>query len=163
MKNKTQRFIGIFLSICVILGTCMPVYAAEEIPKLGEIVDGSVLKDDVSSECSLYNPMKGNILNRGVARISNNGDGSVNVYGAVLPAVKCDTLTLKMTIQRLENGSWANVKTYSDVVSNTTYLSKSYNYNVKGGYYYRLKAACVAVKGSTSESLMPITDGLWID
>ncbi|HJB34859.1 MAG TPA: hypothetical protein H9775_10015 [Candidatus Blautia merdipullorum] len=163
MKNKTQRFIGIFLSICVILGTCMPVYAAEEVPRLGEVVDGSVLIDDISSESNLYNRARGNILNRGFAKITNNGDGSVNVYGAVLPAVKCDTLTLKMTIQRLENGSWANVKTYSDVVSNTTYLSKSYNYNVKGGYYYRLKAACVAVKGSTSESLMPITDGLWID
>ena len=157
MKNKTQRFIGIFLSICVILGTCMPVYAAEEVPRLGEVVDGSVLIDDISSESNLYNRARGNILNRGFAKITNNGDGSVNVYGAVLPAVKCDTLTLKMTIQRLENGSWANV------VSNTTYLSKSYNYNVKGGYYYRLKAACVAVKGSTSESLMPITDGLWID
>ena len=163
MKNKTQRFIGIFLSICVILGTCMPVYAAEEVPRLGEVVDGSVLIDDISSESNLYNRARGNILNRGFAKITNNGDGSVNVYGSVFPAVKCDTLTLKMTIQRLENGSWANVKTYSDVVSNTTYLSKSYNYNVKGGYYYRLKAACVAVKGSTSESLMPITDGLWID
>lgn len=163
MKNKTKRLIGVFLSICVILGMCMPVYAAEEVPKLGEIVDGSVLTDDISSESNLYNPARGTILNRGFAKITNNGDGSVNVYGAVLPAVKCDTLTLKMTIQRLENGSWANVKTYSDVVSNTTYLSKSYNYNVKGGYYYRLKAACVAVKGSTSESLMPITDGLWID
>ena len=163
MKNKTKRFIGIFLTICVILGMCMPVYAAEEVPRLGEVVDGSVLIDDISSESNLYNRARGNILNRGFAKITNNGDGSVNVYGAVLPAVKCDTLTLKMTIQRLENGSWANVKTYSDVVSNTTYLSKSYNYNVKGGYYYRLKAACVAVKGSTSESLMPITDGLWID
>ena len=141
-----------------------PIFSAKI--QYGECIKKNLsvfLIDDISSESNLYNRARGNILNRGFAKITNNGDGSVNVYGAVLPAVKCDTLTLKMTIQRLENGSWANVKTYSDVVSNTTYLSKSYNYNVKGGYYYRLKAACVAVKGSTSESLMPITDGLWID
>ncbi len=57
MKNKTQRFIGIFLSICVILGTCMPVYAAEEVPRLGEVVDGSVLIDDISSESNLYSEL----------------------------------------------------------------------------------------------------------
>ena len=141
---------------------CITTYASEYPNNLG-VVDGSVLTNENSSESIFYNPSRGNILNRGVAKISNNGNGSVNAYGAVMPAVKCDKLRLEMTIQRLVGGSWANVKSFSDVAYNASLLSKSYNYSVTGGYYYRLKVACIATKGGTTETQMPITDGIWID
>ena len=72
------------------------------LPRLGEVVDGSLLTDEDSAESILYNRARGNILNRGLARITDNGDGSVNAYGAVLPAVQCDTLRLEINIQRLQ-------------------------------------------------------------
>ena len=111
IKRTTKKTIRTILVLGVLLqgifGSCLSVKATEISLEQNVIVDGSILTDDSISEKVLYNRTRGNILNRGVARITNNGNGSVNVYGAVLPAVKCDTLTLKMTIQRLENGSWA--------------------------------------------------------
>lgn len=147
----------------MIVGTSIATYASEYPDNLGEMIDGSLLTDENSSENILDNRARGNILNSGAARISDNGDGSVNAYGAVIPAVKCDKLRLEITIQRLVGGSWANVKSYSDVAYNSSLLSKSYNYKVAGGYYYRVKAACIATKGGTTETQMPVTNGIWID
>lgn len=162
MSNFIKKVIGLVLSMCIIVGMSIPTYASDYPSNLGEIVDGSTLTNKNSSEAIFYNPARGNILNRGVAKITNNGDGSVNAYGAVLPAVQCDTLKLTINIQRLQNGTWVNVKSYSSTAYNATYLTKSYNCTVTRGYYYRVMAGCVATKGGTTETQIPITDGIWI-
>lgn len=163
MRKKVKRILGLLLIACMLMGMSVTTYAAENEPGIGDIVDGSILTQDNYSESVLYNPARGNILDRGVARISEIGSGQINVYGAVLPSVQCDKLRLEMTIQKLVGGSWANIKSYSDVAYNSTLLSKSYNYSVTKGYYYRVKVACIATKGGTTETQMPITDGIWID
>lgn len=150
------------LALLIMVGMNTTTYASEYIPSLGDTVDGSLLTDEDSAESILYNRTRGNILNSGVARISNNGDGSVNAYGAVLPAVQCDTLRLTINIQRLQNGTWVNVKSYSSTAYNATYLTKSYNCTVTRGYYYRVMAGCIATKGGTTETQMPVTNGIWI-
>lgn len=56
----------------------------------------------------------------------------------------CDKMILELTLQRYSNGSWINVKSFSNTAYNTSLLTKSYNVSVTKGYYYRVKAACVA-------------------
>ena len=163
LKKEIRKVIGLMLGLVLIVGMNLTAYASEYLPSLGETVDGSLLTNEDSAECVLYNPARGNILNSGLARITNNGDGSVNAYGAVLPAVKCDKLSLTINIQRLQGGNWVNVKSYSSTAYNSSLLSKSYNYSVTKGYYYRVKAGCVATKGGTTETQIPITDGILID
>ena len=150
------------LALIMVVGMNITTYASEYLPNLGDTVDGSLLTEENFSEKVLYNRTRGNILNSGMARISNNGNGSVNAYGAVLPAVQCDTLKLVINIQRLEGGSWVNIKSYTNTASNASLLTKSYNYSVTKGYYYRVKAACIATKGGTTETQIPITNGIWI-
>ena len=111
----------------------------------------------------MYNRARGNILDRGAARISEIGSGQINAYGAVMASVKCDTLKLEINIQQLKNGNWVNIKNYSSTASNASLLTKSYNYTVSKGYYYRVMAGCVATKGGTTETQIPITNGIWID
>ena len=135
--------------------------------------NGNDLKEDVNdnfelisekcSEVSLYNSARGNILNQGTAKVTDNGNGSVNVYGAVYGRVTCDKLNLKLTLQRYSNGSWYNIRTFSDTAYNTALLTKSYNVQVTRGYHYRVKAVCAAQKGSTTESKSPTTDGIYIN
>ena len=140
MKKEIRKVIGLMLSLLLIIGMNITIYASEPLPSLGETVDGSLLTDEDSAESILYNRARGNILNSGLARITNNGDGSVNAYGAVLPAVQCDTLKLTINIQRLQNGTWINVKSYSSTAYNASLLTKSYNCSVTKGYYYRVMA-----------------------
>ena len=162
MKKEIRKIIGLMLSLLLIIGMNITIYASEPLPSLGETVDGSLLTDEDSAESILYNRARGNILNSGLARITNNGDGSVNAYGAVLPAVQCDTLKLTINIQRLQNGTWINVKSYSSTAYNASLLTKSYNCSVTKGYYYRVMAGCIATKGGTTETQIPVTNGIWI-
>ena len=162
-----KKYVRKLMAFCLILNLfaicVIPVYATEAPLNCEKTIDGSRLTDEQVAESILYNRSRGNLLNRAVARISDNEDGTVNVYGAVMAGKKKKKLRLEMTLQRLEGNSWKNVTSYSDISYNQSLLTKSYNRSVKGGYYYRLKAACIATKGGTSESQMPVTNGIWID
>ncbi|GAA6411555.1 hypothetical protein K040078D81_56720 [Blautia hominis] len=161
MKRNRRRIVSAMLCILLVLSNI--VYVSADVSNdLGTIVDGSKLTNDKFSESVESTLVRGNILNQGVARITDNENGSVNIYGAVLGSVTCDKLTLSLTLQRYSNGYWYNIETYSDSASNTSSMSRSYNVSVASGYYYRVKAACVAKKGSTTESKTPTTDGIWI-
>lgn len=157
-----KKLIAVIFSLMLFF--CMGVNTyATDFQNLGEIVDGSELTNLNESTVNLKNLTRGNILNNGTASIANNGNGVVNVSGAVLAGVVCDKLVLKLTLQRYSNGYWQDVKSFSDTKYNHSLLTKSYNVSVTKGYYYRVKAACVAYKGSTSESKLPTTNGIWIN
>lgn len=163
-SSKIVKGIGrMLIAAMLVIAMTSTTYAATDVYKIGDVVDGSLLTNDSESEVTIINPARGNILNQGTTRLTNKGNGVVNVYGAVFGSVVCDKLILDMTLQRLQNGTWIDVQYFSDTAYNQGYLTNSYNVSVTKGYYYRVKAACVAQKGSTSESKMPITNGLWID
>ena len=77
--KKVKKILGCVLAMSMMLVMCVTTYASEAPTRLGEVVDGSVLTDENASEVETDSRERGNILNRGAARISNNGNGSVNV------------------------------------------------------------------------------------
>ena len=85
IKNRKliNKFVALMLSMALAIGFTTSVYA-DGLDDLGKIVDGSKLTNEEVSEVIIDTLVRGNILNQGVARISNNGNGSVNIYGAVL-------------------------------------------------------------------------------
>lgn len=158
--KKINKFIGIILTIVLICAMNVSVYASSNALQ-GEL-DNTNYVDENYAEVVANNAARGNILNRVVGRISNNGNGSVNVYGAVYGSVVCDKLILEMTLQKKVNGSWQNVKSFSASANSQGFYTKSYNVSVTKGYYYRLKLAGVAIKNGVSESQAPVTDGILI-
>lgn len=160
--RKQKKIISFFLIIFLFFSVGVNVKAAD-FEDLGKVVDGSKLLNAKESTVTLENIAKGNILNNGTASLSNNGNGEVVVYGAVLAGVVCDKLLLKMTLQRYSGGYWEDVKYFSDTRYDHSMLTKSYVVRVAKGYYYRVKAACLAYKGSITESKSPMTNGIWID
>ena len=131
--------------------------SADGLEDLGKEVDGSILTNEESAEAIWQNVARGSLLNQGIGKISDIGNRTVNIYGATLAYKTCDTL-----IQQYDGG-WINYGTYGDTATNAASMSRSYNVKVKGGHYYRVKAACVAKKNGSSESQVPITNGIWID
>lgn len=162
MKRIKRRIIALITIMMVTVSFATNV-KADSLLNTGECVDGSVLVQDKISTIVIENLTKGNILNKGLASVADNGNGTVNVYGAVYGSVVCDKMILEMTLQRYSNGSWINVKSFSNTAYNTGLLTKSYNVKVTKGYYYRVKAACVAQKNGVSESQMPVTNGVLVD
>lgn len=155
MKRLKKYMLVLFCVIFATIGTTTGI-------KADSGMNSEELRKN-SSTTTLENNAKGNILNQGTASISDNENGTVNVYGAVFGSVVCDKMILEITLQRYSNGSWINVKSFSDTAYNTSLLTKSYNMKVAKGYSYRVKAACVAQKNGVSESRVPITDGIWVD
>lgn len=160
--RKCKRIISLFLSVFLFFSVGVNVKAAD-LEDLGKVVDGSQLLNTKESTVVLENFTKGNILNNGTASVANNGNGVVNVSGSVLAGVVCDKLLLKMTLQRYSDGAWRYVQEFSETRYNHSLLTKSYNVSVTKGYYYRVKAVCLAYKGSVVESKSPMTNGIWID
>lgn len=161
--KKIKRCMTI-LMVTMIMTICFASSVnAESFLNNANLIKESALTQNESSTVIFENPGRGNILNKGLASVADNGNGTANVYGAVYGSVVCDKMILEMTLQRYSNGSWINVKTFSNTAYNTGLLTKSYNVKVTKGYYYRVKAACIAQKNGISESQMPITDGVLVD
>ena len=158
LKKSTVAMLA--LSLFLVVSSVSASAAGLE--DLGKEVDGSILTNEESAEDIWQNIARGNILDQGIAKITNIGNRTVNIYGATLAYVTCDKLTLKLTLQQYDGG-WVNYATREASVTNASSMSRSYNVKVAGGYYYRVKAACVAQKGSTYESQGPITNGIWIE
>lgn len=150
--------------LMTLLGVCMFTVqvSAAGLDELGKTVDGSVLTNNQVAEKTETNYGRGNILESGTVGISNNGNGTVNIHGSALCYVTCDKIIVDLTLQQYKNGSWYNYGTYPATVYNNSMLTRSYNVPVTKGYYYRVKGACVATKGSTTETKAPVTNGLWI-
>ena len=156
MKN-IKIIVGNIMAFVLLFSINATVFASES--DLNKMEDTSLLIGGNCSEISLSADARGNILNQGTAKITDNGNSSVNVFGSVV----CDKMILKLTLQRYSDGNWYNIRTFSDTAYNTALLSKSYNVQVTRGYYYRVKAACVAQDGSITESKNPITNGIYIN
>lgn len=150
------------LTLSVFLTVSSISASADGLEDLGKEVDGSILTNEESAEAIWQNVARGSLLNQGIGKISDIGNRTVNIYGATLAYKTCDTLIVKLTLQQYDGG-WINYGTYGDTATNAASMSRSYNVKVKGGHYYRVKAACVAKKNGSSESQGPITNGIWIE
>lgn len=159
--RKFKKSVVAMLTLSLFLTVSSISASADGLEDLGKEVDGSILTNEESAEAIWQNVARGSLLNQGIAQISNLGNRTVNIYGATLAHRTCDKLIVKLTLQQYDGG-WVNYATYGDTATNAASMSRSYNVKVKGGYYYRVKAACVAMKGSSSESQGPITNGIWI-
>ena len=149
------------LAISLFLAVSSISASADGLEDLGKEVDGSILTNEESAEAVWQNVARGSLLNQGIGKITNIGNRTVNIYGATMAHVTCDTLIVKLTLQQYDGG-WINYGTYGDTATNASSMSRSYNVKVAGGHYYRVKAACVAKKNGSSESQGPITNGIWI-
>ena len=149
------------LALSLFLAVSAISASADGLEDLGKEVDGSILTNEESAEAVWQNVARGSLLNQGIGKITNIGNRTVNIYGATMAHVTCDTLIVKLTLQQYDGG-WINYGTYGDTATNASSMSRSYNVKVAGGHYYRVKAACVAKKNGSSESQGPITNGIWI-
>lgn len=160
--RKLKKSIVAMLVLSVFLTVSSISVSADGLEDLGKEVDGSILTNEESAEAIWQNVARGSLLDQGIAKITNIGNRTVNIYGATLAYKTCDKLIVKLTLQQYDGG-WVNYGTYGDTATNAASMSRSYNVKVAGGYYYRVKAACIAQKSGNSESQVPITNGIWID
>lgn len=160
-KQMKQKILSMLLLMCILL---KPFYTMAADNRLGEIIDGSVLTDEKEAESISYPRLRGSFLNNGICSISNEGNRTVNVTGSTTCYTTCDKVKVYLYLERLVGKNWQSYKIVDPAIAENDYhVSKSKNYSVDGGYYYRVTSTHVAVKGKQVETLGGETSGIWID
>lgn len=136
---------------------------AEEPQYLGQIIDGSVLTNDMESEDSQLSRLRNSYLLQGFIKITNNGNGIVGIGGSTDCFVTCDVVKLNIYLERSKGDTgFSSYKSFEYTAKNTYTLGKSFNYVVEKGYYYRLRGYHYASKYGVGENLGSRTDGIYI-
>lgn len=90
---------------------------------------------------------------------SQNSNGSFYCYGDTF-VQSGYTAKVVTELQRLVNGQWTTINTWSD--SDTFYAVTSNNYYVVSGYYYRLKTTHQAISnGSVIETVVKYSSSIY--
>lgn len=149
-----------FLLSCFLLQS-ITVTAADD--QLGTIVDGSLLTEGTEVEGVVQPIVRGTYLGMGWGFLTVNSGRNVNVSGTTSCNRTSDEVKVTIHLQQLSGGSWHTIRTVGPTVAyNTNFVSTSRDYDVAGGYYYRVSGTHTAIKGKTVETTASYSDGLWI-
>ena len=94
--KKLKKTIVAMLTLSLFLTISSLSTSAAGLEDLGKEVDGSILTNEESAEGIWQNVARGSLLDQGIAKITNIGNRTVNVYGATLAYKTCDKLIVKM-------------------------------------------------------------------
>lgn len=160
MRKMKILFLSLIVS-CIFLNS-ISAMAADE--RLGTVVDGSLLIEGSEAEGIVQPVTRGTYLSSGNGSLIVNSGRNVTVTGSTSCVRTSDQVKVTLHLQRLVGDTWVTEQILGPKVAyNTYYVSNSGNYSVSGGYYYRVKGSHTAIKGSTTETTVSYTDGLWIN
>ena len=160
MKKIVKMLVASILMLCLLTNGISTLAADSQ---LGEIIDGSILTDNMSAEYTENSRTKGTYLASGTGSILNLGGRKVQISGSTNCHRISDEVRVTLSLQRLEGGSWVYVNSLSPVSAyNTSRVSTSGTFSVTGGYYYRVHGSHTAKKGNVSETCSSNSDGIWI-
>lgn len=154
--------LAVFAVVFVLSLSGKKVYA-EEPQYLGNVVDGSVLTDENEAEDFEQTRLRNSYLAQGFIKITNNGNGVVGIGGSTSCYVTCDVVKLNLYLERSKGDSnFSSYKSFTYTVNNDSSLTRSLNYAVEKGYYYRLRGYHYASKNGKAENLGSRTNGIYI-
>lgn len=160
--GKWGCILAMFIGVLTLSLNEKTIYASEP-QYLGEIVDGSVLTNDMEAEDYQQIRLKNSYLYDGFIKITNNGNGIVGIGGSTNCFVTCDVVKLNLYLERSKGDSnFSSYKSFTYTAYNTNALGKSLNYAVEKGYYYRLRGYHYASKNGKAENLGSRTNGIYI-
>lgn len=159
-KRKTKILLATIMMLCLVISG-LSVSAADN--RIGEMVDGSVLTDNIKAEYGDDSRARGTYLASGTGSIENLGGRQVRISGSTNCYRFSDEVRVTLVLQRLEGNSWVYVNSVGPVSAYSTYaVSTKGTFSVAGGYYYRVYGSHTAKKGSTSETCTSYSDGIWV-
>ena len=159
---KWGCMLAVFAGVLTLSLNGKKVYA-EEPRYLGSVVDGSVLTDANEAEDFQQTSLRNSYLYNGFIKITNNGNSVVGIGGSTSCYVTCDVVKLNLYLERSKGDSnFSSYKSFTYTVENDNSLTRSRNYAVEKGYYYRLRGYHYASKDGKAENLISRTNGIYI-
>lgn len=153
------------LSIMLCLMFCISITSVDALAaeyKAGDIVDGTLLTSETSSDGFYRAIARGTYLNSGTCNITNGGGGVIYISGTTLANRTCDSVEVYLSVDRLVNGSWVNIDHRGQVSYNSNQCIFSTSIYSTPGYYYRVTASHIVRKGVVKETSSSYTNGILI-
>lgn len=126
-----------------------------------DIVETDVAFEELLTDDALVgyavSQTRGAYLANGYSTINDAGGGQIGVGGITIAAYRCK-VSVNAVVERLVNGSWVRVTSFSRTNTNALSASVSKYVLVGSGYYYRVRSThCASSDTSTS-----CTSSLWM-
>ena len=167
--NIRKASLGIFLLVFCLMG----ITPKADGFSVGQIIDGSLLTDEKEAfdmkELVPESPFDqeiipfGTYLSNGTARITDQGNGVVDISGETYCYKVSDEVFVKLYLQKLSNGGWSTIKMHSNTAYNTYVAYAGVSFSVPKGHYYRVKGTHYAKKNGVTESTTTCTSGVYIN
>lgn len=169
---KREKKIVLFLSMLTLIISLCRIESSAAGPLDGQVVDDSLLVSETEAfdekPLVLENPFEqeitpyGTYLSFGSAHITNKGSGMIYMSGDTTCHRTSDSVQVNLYLDKLVNGSWSTIKIQHHTEYNTYFASNGLYMAVAKGYYYRVRGAHIAKKGSKTESTTTCTNGIYI-
>lgn len=165
MKQKMLKLMGAVLAISMMItGYSVDVRANSEETEIK--VPCHHTTTETESEVTAISEViqRGAYLASGMTKLTDKGNCRVGIYGNTSPTQVCDMLYLDIYLEQSEDGvDWYYYDSWSYTATEASTLSRSFTYEVDGGYYYRLRGYHAAKEGSVKESTSTMTDGFYVE
>lgn len=170
-RKWRKRILGVIFGVLLSLQMTAVVFADDT----SLLVDGSWLTEDSEAATEeLFDfhteavgentimPLS-TYLYGGGSKITNVGNGQVNVSANTKAGAVCDKVEVAIYLQYYSNGAWVYVNNWNYSVSNASYIARSRTVSVTKGRYYRIKCHHAVEKNGLRESSTSVTDGIKIE
>lgn len=154
MKHKVLALLLVMvLSVC---GVCYQGLEAKA-KDMGEDMDFSLLLNEDTLVGTVQDQTWGIYLAEGNSYISRISSTKIGAGGDTIAASKCK-VSVTAIVERLVNGSWARVTSWTSTTTSGYSASISKSLTVSTGYYYRVRSSHYA----SSDVSSSWTDALWM-
>ena len=154
MKYKVLALLLVMvLSVC---GVCYQGLEAKA-EDMGEDMDVSLLLNEDTLVGTTQDQTWGIYLAEGNSYISKISSTKIGAGGDTIAASKCK-VSVTAIVERLVNGSWARVTSWTSTTTSGYSASISKSLTVSTGYYYRVRSSHYAASDGSSSC----TDALWM-
>lgn len=165
MKQKMLKLMGAVLAISMMItGYSVDVRAMSEETEIKVPCRHTTMETGSEVTATSEVIQRGAYLQGGTSKLTDKGNQRVGVYGSTTGLQICDMVYLDIYLEYSEDGvSWDYYDSWSYTATEASSLSRSFTYEVDGGYYYRLRGYHAAKEGSVKESTSTMTNGFYVE
>lgn len=162
MKN-CKRWMSLILSLVLCVASLtMSANASDREYHVGDIVDGSLLTEDTSSEATGQHLTRGTYLANGSSNLQDCGNGVLLISGETTCYRTSSSIQVTLFVERLVDGEWQSVSQRTYTNNNDYIASGGYYLTVSTGYFYRVVGSHSVSTNGVYESTTSRTNGIWI-
>ena len=152
-----QKILGILLIAILCVSVVFYDKIDTKAEELGEDIEYSELLTEDALIGTMQNQTWGVYLAEGNSIINKISSTKIGAGGNTIATVKCK-VSITSIVERLVNGSWVRVTSWTSTTTSGYSASISKSLTVSTGYYYRVRSSHYAASDGSSSC----TSGLWM-